>query len=80
MEDTKMTKYSATATGGASINLKSTTLSTAKVEAASWASFGNSITLWANGVPVADFPFVLGGFLGDGQGSRHYSHGPWENC
>ena len=76
-----MTTYRATSTGGASTNLEAKTLDAAKKEAAAWASYGNTITLWADGEPVADYPFVEGGFAPEyGPGARHYTHGPWEDC
>jgi hypothetical protein len=71
----KMAHCRATATGGAGINLKATTLSAAKAEAADWASYGNTITLWADGDPVADYPFEQGGCNGDG--TRNFTLGPW---
>lgn len=74
-------QYTATATGGASITLDATTLEAAKKEAAAWATYGNTITLWADDEPIADYPFVEGGFAPEyGPGARHYSHGPWEDC
>jgi hypothetical protein len=63
---------------GITVPLDASTLDQAKQEARDWASYGAGVTLCQDGAPIAYLPFSEGGFIGDGQGSRTFSHGPWQ--
>jgi hypothetical protein len=65
---------------GVEVGMDAQDIAAAKIEAEAWASYGAGVTIWEAGQPVCELPFTEGSLIGDGNGSRTFSHGPWQDC